>query len=487
MAKFSLFGIIYLLAYIFNAECGVFLPRKSANEVLPRHKRANSAFEELKQGSLERECYEERCSYEEAREYFEDTKKTDEFWFPYQDGNQCEINPCLNGGVCKDGINSYSCWCLPDFAGKHCEIEIAKICEVNNGGCNHFCTVGESRRECSCAHGYKLQDDGTTCQPEVKYACGRAVSVESVSSPTNSRSISNSPEIGNQTENSTQALVNEDNVYENSTRDIINAENLNMTFTDGTPSNSTENESIDKEKNRIVGGTNVKKGAVPWQVLLVNTNDVGFCGGTIINEKWVVTAAHCFYPPTDFRVVSGEHNIDVREGTEKYHRVARKIEYRRYNYSQNRYNHDIGLIELLDPIEFNDYAIPVCLADGKYTEDVLMKTSEAVVSGWGRLVHMGASAKVLQYITVPFVDTAMCKASNMVRVTKAMFCAGYESGTKDSCQGDSGGPLAARFGNTWFLTGIVSWGEGCAFVGKYGMYTKVARYSDWIKSEAKLP
>ncbi|KAK1876246.1 Coagulation factor X [Dissostichus eleginoides] len=81
---------------------------------------------------------------------------------------------------------------------------------------------------------------------------------------------------------------------------------------------------------------------------------------------------------------------------------------------------------------------------------------------------------------MPYVDRLACKESTQLRISTNMFCAGYDTIAKDSCQGDSGGPHVTRYGNTYFITGIVSWGEGCARKGKYGVYTQVSKYIRWI-------
>uniref|UniRef100_A0A452V7B4 Coagulation factor X n=1 Tax=Ursus maritimus TaxID=29073 RepID=A0A452V7B4_URSMA len=100
----------------------VFLSPERASSVLGRVRRANSFLEEMKKGNLERECMEETCSFEEAREVFEDTAKTTEFWNKYKDGDQCESGPCQNEGQCRDGLGEYTCTCLEGYEGKNCEL-----------------------------------------------------------------------------------------------------------------------------------------------------------------------------------------------------------------------------------------------------------------------------------------------------------------------------------------------------------------------------
>ncbi|XP_041440681.1 coagulation factor IX-like, partial [Xenopus laevis] len=112
--------LIALPAVLLQQATDVFLKHGNAHNIL-RAKRTNSGFEEIKKGNLESECYEEPCSFEEAREVFEDEDKTTEFWSKYFDGDQCNSNPCQNGGSCKDGINEYNCFCNAGFQGKHRE------------------------------------------------------------------------------------------------------------------------------------------------------------------------------------------------------------------------------------------------------------------------------------------------------------------------------------------------------------------------------
>lgn len=111
---------------------------------------------------------------------------------------------------------------------------------------------------------------------------------------------------------------------------------------------------------------------------------------------------------------------------------------------------------------------------------VLMKQDVGLVSGFGRLGENRQTSQILQRLTLPYVDRATCRESTKFSVTMRMFCAGYDVIEKDACQGDSGGPHVTRYHDTYFVTGVVSWGEGCAARGKYGVYTQVSKYVGWI-------
>lgn len=116
---------------------------------------------------------------------------------------------------------------------------------------------------------------------------------------------------------------------------------------------------------------------------------------------------------------------------------------------------------------------------------VLMKQQDGMVSGFGRLGEGRQPSTILQRLTMPYVDRLTCMESTQLRISTRMFCAGYDTIAKDACQGDSGGPHVTRYQSTYFVTGIVSWGEGCARKGKYGVYTQVSKYISWIQEGMK--
>ncbi|XP_023571017.1 vitamin K-dependent protein Z isoform X3 [Octodon degus] len=117
-----LWGLVIVLLLPW-AELSVFVPASRANQVLLRRKRAGSyILEELFEGNLEKECYEEICVHEEAREVFEDDAATAAFWREYRGGSPCISQPCLNNGSCHDTIRSFTCTCSPGFEGRTCTL-----------------------------------------------------------------------------------------------------------------------------------------------------------------------------------------------------------------------------------------------------------------------------------------------------------------------------------------------------------------------------
>lgn len=174
------------------------------------------------------------------------------------------------------------------------------------------------------------------------------------------------------------------------------------------------------------------------------------------------------------------------EGPERDHQVAEQHIHFMYDYNKTPYNHDIALLKLHKPVELSNQRRPICLGPKDFTESLLRESPSSMVSGWGRIKFRGLEATKLQRLEVPYVDRTRCKQSSREQVTRFMFCAGYQNIAKDSCQGDSGGPHATKYKDTWFLTGIVSWGEECAKDGRYGVYTRVSRYYPWISQKTGL-
>ncbi|XP_076606529.1 coagulation factor IXb [Chaetodon auriga] len=499
----------------------VFVSQQTATTVLLRKRRYNSGHleEVLYKDNLERECREEICTMEEAREVFENDEKTMEFWAGYLDGDQCKPPPCQNGGVCEDGMSAYVCWCKPDFSGKNCEIEVSKQCSVNNGGCSHFCVMQAEQVVCHCAAGYQLGPDRKACVPTEQFSCGR-VSSASTSSTSDTRSILN---VRSATHTSSGDALQDDysdynmtlydyfgflNDSDPSKASVASAVRSVRSAPSEEPFSATETPTETKQQSfwsffptlptiteqdnsdqRIVGGDEATPGEIPWQVALMSQSATlqsaePFCGGSLLSESWVITAAHCLaqakIAKQGFFVRVGEHDVNEVEGHERDHLVAEQHLHHMYDHRRSPYNHDIALLKLANPVELSNQRRPICLGPKDFTENLLRESSSSLVSGWGRLKFLGRQASKLQKLEVPYVDRTACKQSSRDHVTRFMFCAGFQNEQKDSCQGDSGGPHATNYKGTWFLTGIVSWGEECAKDGKFGIYTRVSRYYPWI-------
>lgn len=229
----------------------------------------------------------------------------------------------------------------------------------------------------------------------------------------------------------------------------------------------------------IVGGTTATAGAYPWMARLVR-NGTSFCGGSLLHQSWVITAAHCVdgsVTAASLSVILGDHQGSVNEGTEQSRGVAEIILHP--NFSAATLNNDLALLRLSTPATLNARVVIARIAA---LPDV--GTSLRVI-GWGRTFENGLSADRLQQVNVPLVSNINCNNAYPGQITDSMFCAGLPQGTMDACQGDSGGPIFLP--NTRYLVGLVSWGTGCARPELFGVYTDLARFNTFIYSFVPRP
>ncbi|XP_050585838.1 trypsin-1 isoform X2 [Bombus affinis] len=231
------------------------------------------------------------------------------------------------------------------------------------------------------------------------------------------------------------------------------------------------------EESRIVGGQTTRMNEFPWMARLSYLNKF-YCGGTLINDRYVLTAAHCVKGFMWFmiKVTFGEHDRCTERGAETRY-VVRVLT---GDFSFLNFDNDIALLRLNERVPLSDTIRPICLPTEKDKQYVGTK---AIASGWGTLYEDGKPSCLLQEVEVPVMSLQDCRNTSYSprMISDNMMCAGYPDGKKDSCQGDSGGPLIAeREDKKYELIGIVSWGNGCARPGYPGVYTRVTRYINWI-------
>jgi len=197
-----------------------------------------------------------------------------------------------------------------------------------------------------------------------------------------------------------------------------------------------------------------------------------FCGGSLVREDWVVTAAHCVQgsSPSSIDVVIGLHNVNGTTG-QQTRNVSEIIIHPQY--SGNSLNNDYALLRLSSPITSFE-PIKLATSDSHDDEPVISTTM-----GWGATSSGGSSSAILLEVDVPIDDS--CGNYSNSSITNNMVCAGDSNGGEDSCQGDSGGPLImTNDDGEYELIGIVSWGYGCAEPGYPGVYSRIYSRLNWF-------
>ncbi|KAK0133847.1 Transmembrane protease serine 6 [Merluccius polli] len=241
--------------------------------------------------------------------------------------------------------------------------------------------------------------------------------------------------------------------------------------------------------SRIMGGVSASEGEWPWQASL-QFRGQHMCGGALISEQWVVSAAHCFYDdrlisPSVWMVHLGKLLLSHTGPAEEAVRVLSIRLHRHYDNSSHDYDLALLRVQRSAPALMARRVLPVCLPPASHQ---LTPRLLCWVTGWGALQEGGGASNVLQMVGVRLVSEESCASSYGHLVTPRMLCAGYRQGKRDACQGDSGGPLVCQGpSGRWFLAGVVSWGKGCGRPNYYGVYTRITKFSAWIRDAIQAP
>jgi len=251
---------------------------------------------------------------------------------------------------------------------------------------------------------------------------------------------------------------------------------------------------VTPQNNRIVGGSEARQGAWPWAIILGRSRFGGgfqvMCGGTLVDEDTIVTAAHCFdsvpgqQGPNMVRL--GDHDITTTGdgATPVDISIARSIQHPGWN--SNTLSDDIAIVKLSRPVTYSTNIRRACLPDSYKGQDLpsLLRNAPPTIIGWGSTFSGGGPQNRLRQAKVPMVTQQSCASAyaaiSRVTIGATKLCAG--DGRRDTCNGDSGGALLSNtIGNSYAVVGVTSFGVDCAREDFPGVYTRVDQYLPWIR------
>ncbi|NXS41878.1 HABP2 protein, partial [Balaeniceps rex] len=393
----------------------------------------------------------------------------------------CRPNPCKNGGICRrHRIRSkFTCMCTEPFRGRFCEIGLDDCYEADSSKYRGRVNQAVNGKTCLHWNSHVLLDDHINAFMEDADSYG----------------------------------IGEHNLCRNPDEDekpwcyIRKNHKVEWDFCDVSPCSGTGKElevsyppgtneifktcgqpEIQRTLKRIYGGAKTTAGKHPWMASLqikTSKRRGHFCGGVLIKACWVLTAGHCVEEPAEnLQVALGKQDLKKREHQEQIFDVEKIIVHYKYREKRGVPHNDIALLKL-KPVDGH------CAVETKYVKTACLPNfpfpvgTDCFISGWGETETDGASHRLLD-ANVKLISQRKCNAPRAYdhMLDESMFCAGnLQRPGVDSCQGDSGGPLTCVENGSYYVYGLVSWGDNCGLKNKPGVYTQVTTFLSWIKSK----
>uniref|UniRef100_A0A3B3VKP6 Chymotrypsin like elastase 3A n=1 Tax=Poecilia latipinna TaxID=48699 RepID=A0A3B3VKP6_9TELE len=240
---------------------------------------------------------------------------------------------------------------------------------------------------------------------------------------------------------------------------------------------------VKPDTSRVVNGVDARPHSWPWQISLQVQHGSRFhhtCGGTLVAPRWVLTAGHCIWPGDVYRVVLGEHDMSLQEGTEQIRDILRIVVHPEWDIDHVANGNDLALLKLDKSPIMNDSVGVACLPQA---EEILAHGTHCFISGWGNLYTHGPMPDILQQASLPVVEHSVCSRSDWWghTVKTTMVCAGGD--VVSACNGDSGGPLnCLGQDGRWYIQGVTSFVSSavCNEVQKPTVFTRTSAFTEWL-------
>ncbi|GFT50742.1 plasma kallikrein [Nephila pilipes] len=244
-----------------------------------------------------------------------------------------------------------------------------------------------------------------------------------------------------------------------------------------------------KPQSRIIGGNDAMYGEFPWQAhIKLNRQQ---CSGVLLNNRYVLTAAHCIYQVrlSDISIQLGVYDIQDQSrqdiAPQTFSVIEKKVHPSFLYKAAHPDRYDVAVLKLDREARFQDTVVPICLPK----KDWDFEGWKGMITGWGKTdagIANRFGTRLLQKVDVPIISNEKCEDWHRdkgidITISNEMMCAGYEDGKKDACVGDSGGPLMVVVHGRWVVVGLVSAGFGCAQAKQPGIYHRVPSTVDWLR------